>query len=88
VYTPAARPVAVAVVWPPGIHKYVYGDVPPDTVTIAVPFAPPFAGVDVAVAVNTAGCVIVTEVTAVQPLASVTVKLHVPAPLVNVPVPV
>jgi hypothetical protein len=66
----------------------VYGEVPPVAVTVAVPFDPPLAGVDVAVAVNAAGCVMVIVVTDVQPLASVTVNEYVPAVLLNVPVPV
>jgi hypothetical protein len=39
-------------------------------------------------AVSLAGCVTVTEVVAVQPLASVTVKVYVPAVRVKLPVPV
>ena len=39
-------------------------------------------------ATNAVGSVMVTEVTDVQPFASVTVKLYVPAVLLKVPVPV
>ena len=63
---------------------------PPAAVTAAVPFVPPIVvtGVDVADAVTADGCAIVTDVVAVQPLASVTVNVYVPAVLLNVPVPV
>ncbi len=45
-------------------------------------------GVADEVAVSTAGWVMSPVVVAAQPLASVTVKLYVPAVLLNVPVPV
>ena len=45
-------------------------------------------GVALSVAVSCGGCEMVTVVVAVQPLSSVTVKVWVPAGLLNVPVPV
>ncbi len=50
-------------------------------VTVAVPFVPPLQLTFVAVAVAeiAVGCVTVTEAVAVQPLASVSVTLYVPA---------
>ena len=57
------------------------------TVTVVVP---PLHAIEPAeeVAVSAVGCVMVPVVVAVQPLASVTVKLYVPAGRLNVPVPV
>ena len=40
VYVPAAKPVAVAVVCPL-LQLYVYGDVPPEALTVAVPLLAP-----------------------------------------------
>jgi len=66
----------------------VYGAVPPLAVTVTVVVVPlqGIAGA-VAVATNCVGCVITIVAIALQPAASETVNLHVPAPLVNVPVP-
>ena len=59
----------------------MYVGVPPPAVTVAVPFVPPLqlTGVDVALAVNAVGCVTVVVAVRVQPLASVTVQVYVPA---------
>ena len=61
---------------------------PPEAVTVTVEL-PPKHGIAVAeeLAVSSVGCVIVIEVVAVQPFASVTVKVYEPAGLLNVPVP-
>jgi hypothetical protein len=80
VFTPAVSPVitdVVAVV----DHKYVYPEVPPDTVTVAEPVVPPLhntllTAVDVTKAVGSA---IVTISVIVHPLASVTVTVFTPA---------
>lgn len=40
-YEPAVRPAAVADVPPEGLHEYVYGDVPPEAVTVPLPLLPP-----------------------------------------------
>ena len=79
-YDPAARPVAVAVVWPLD-HRYVLPPLPPAGVTVAVPLLPPLqeTGVDDADAVRTAGSVTVADAVAEQPLLSVTVTEYVPA---------
>jgi hypothetical protein len=56
VYVPADNPVAVALVFPPGAHEYVYGDVPPVTVAVALPLLKlQVAWVKVAVADKTGG---------------------------------
>jgi len=41
VYTPAARPLTLAPVAPPGLHKYVYGAAPPLADALAAPLAAP-----------------------------------------------
>ena len=53
----------------------VYGAVPPLALMVTEPVDPPLhnTAVLVAVAVNTAGCVMVPETTEEQPLTSVTV---------------
>ena len=59
-----------------------YGPVPPDALTEADPSEPPLQDTfetTEQVATNTAGSVMVTEQVAVQPFASVTVILFVPA---------
>ena len=62
-------------------HWYEYGVVPPVTVASIEPFVPPlqltFTFVDVAV--NAAGEVTFAVKTSVQPFASVTVAVYVPA---------
>ena len=65
----------------------VYGAVPPLalTVTVDVPATHAEFAAD---AISCVGCVTVADVVAVQPSASVTVKVNVPAVLENVPVPV
>ena len=57
------------------------GEVPPETVTVAVPLAAPTQSglVPEAEAVKGTGSVMVTEAVAVHPLASVTVTECVPA---------
>ena len=75
VYTPAVSPVAVAVVCPEGFHWYVYGETPPPAITVALP-VPPLHKILLPafiVAVNLAGCVIVTAEVEEHPLPSVTV---------------
>ena len=59
---------------------------PPVAVTLAVPLLPPkqLTGVALQVATNWAGCVTIDSQVAVQPLASVTVTVYVPA--VNPPI--
>ncbi len=66
----------------------LYGGVPPLAVTLRVE-APPLHAIGVAVtdADSRAGSVIVTDVEAEHPFASVTVNEYVPAVLVNEPVP-
>jgi hypothetical protein len=76
VYPPAASPVAVEPVCPDGFQEYVYGDVPPEAVTLALPFA--WLQVEMAeevVNVMPVGWVTVTEAVDVQPFASVTVTV-------------
>jgi hypothetical protein len=55
----------------------VYGEVPPDAVTVAEPLLNPFpvAAVAVAVAVMAVGCVMITVFLAVSDVASVTVTV-------------
>src|SRR5437764_652762 len=67
----------------------VYGAVPPLALTVTVEL-PPLARMGVAdeAAVSADGWVMSPVVVAVQPLASVTVKLYVPVVLLNVPGPV
>ena len=80
VYDPALKPVAVALVCPPGAHAYVYGVVPPPAVAVALPLLlPQEAGIVEVLTVNTAGWVIVAEAVFVQLFASVTVTVYVPA---------
>jgi hypothetical protein len=64
----------------------VYGAVPPlaDTVTVDVPATHADAEDD---ATSGVGCVIVADVVAVHPFASVTVNANVPAALENAPIP-
>jgi hypothetical protein len=41
-YEPAVKPVAVVVDWDGVVfHEYVYGVVPPEAVTVALPLFPP-----------------------------------------------
>jgi len=81
VYVPAANPELIAAV-PPLLHAYVYAVVPPEAEAVADPSDAPLqltlVGVPMA-AVNTVGCVIVTVSVSVQPFASVTVTVNVPA---------
>ncbi len=80
-YVPAARPVAVAPVCTGDVfHEYVYNPVPPLTVAVAVPVAPPLQDTFVwlGVIASTAGWVIVTLVVPVHPLASFAVIVYVP----------
>jgi hypothetical protein len=68
----------------------VYGPTPPEGVTVAVPFGlPQVEGVVVVDAATGVGCVIVYVRVMVQPFASVTVTVYVPAarPVAEEPVP-
>ncbi len=81
VYVPAARLEAVAEVAPLDQAKE-YDVVPPVAEAVASPSLPPLQltlSVYAVAATSTAGSVIVTEAESVQPLASVTVTLYVPA---------
>jgi hypothetical protein len=84
VVPPAARPLNVPLAWnvTPSF-EYVYGDVPPEPLTVTLPVELPKQRTFVCnptLAVSAAvGCVIVTNLVAVQPFASVTVTLYVPA---------
>ena len=64
----------------PGIHKYVYGDVPPVTVLVAVPSHTPLqlAFVCAMLTCKSGGCVIVAVYVAVQLWLSVTVQVYEP----------
>jgi hypothetical protein len=77
VYVPAVNPEAVSPVPPEGAHEYVYGEVPPFAVTVAVAVEPPkhVTSVLTVVAASTGGCVIVTLVVTIQPTLSVTVTV-------------
>jgi hypothetical protein len=80
-YIPATRFVAVAVVCPL-FQRYVYGDVPPVTTTVAFPlFAPKHKGLlkVLMLAEGPAILPIVTGAVIVQKLRSVTVTVYVPA---------
>lgn len=67
----------------------VYGAVPPDAVTVTVEVVPlQRIGVALDAALSAGGSVMVTDATAEQLFASVTIKVNVPAPLVKAPVPV
>ena len=70
------RPVRFCVV-ALSFHKYVYGVVPPVTLSVISPSLPPlhFTCVDVAVITIVAGSVIVVVLVFVQPLLSVTVTV-------------
>src|SRR6185312_687287 len=74
VYVPAVRLYAVSIV-APFVQLYVYGSVPPPAVTTAWPVLFPLQAtgvLEVMLAVNTAGWVIVTLALCEQPCASVT----------------
>ena len=81
-YVPAVKPVAVAEVWPL-FHRYVMVPVPPVPAAVAVPSEAPmqetFVHALIVTATALAGCVIVTVAVSVQPLASVTVTVWLPA---------
>ena len=77
VYVPALRPVAVAVPCPPpgaGDQEYVKGPVPEATLTVALPFVPPWqlAAVGVAVTPGRPVKLIVVSILYVHPFAWVT----------------
>ena len=78
---PAVNAVAEEPLPPEGAHEYVYGAVPPEATTAAVPVLPPkqSTGVEEVVAVSWVGSVTVVIAVVVQPLASVTVAVYVPA---------
>lgn len=78
VYVPAVRPVAVAAVPPEGVQLYVYGDVPPEAATVAVPVAPPKQLTSVCAESETSGApklFMVTLMLSTQPLASVMMQV-------------
>ncbi len=80
-YVAALKLVAVGVVCPL-FQRYVYAPVPPLGVAVAVPFAPPLQDTFVPVTVTVtpvAGWVIMALEVVVQPFASVTVTVYVPA---------
>ena len=83
VQIPAVNPVTVAVdcAGTGSFHRYVYASVPPAPVAMACPLLPPLHDilVCVVVTVSTTGWVITAVCVAVQPLASVTVTVQVPA---------
>ena len=79
-YVPAVKPLTVVVV-APVFQKYVYGDVPPLTNTATLPLDCPHVSLfPVTLHIGALGVVKVTLHTVVQPLASDTVTLYVPAP--------
>ena len=81
VYVPAATPVIDAVV-AVFDHAYVYGDVPPVADAVAPPSDNPLQVMvesTCEAATNTVGSVTVDELVEVQPFASVTVTVYVPA---------
>ena len=85
VYVPWSKPVIVCVVCPPGLHKKVYGGVPPDGFAVAVPsfVVGPVSSVAVAVTLTEdEGSVIVTLCcTGWQRVPSiVTLTVYTPAP--------
>jgi hypothetical protein len=81
---PAGRLFAVAPFCMGAVfHWKVYGPVPPEAFTVALPFEPPKQLTErfalVLVLRGAAGWTMVTFVVLVQPCASVTVQVHVPA---------
>jgi hypothetical protein len=81
VLTPEVCPLITEVVCAPD-QRYVYGDVPPEAVTVAAPVEAPkhntlVTAVEVANA--EAGCVVVATAVTVQPLLSVIVQVRVAA---------
>ncbi len=81
IYVPAATPIIDAVV-AELLHAYVYGEVPPVADAVAPPSEPPLQETSASTteeATNDVGSVIVEVVVAVQPFASVTVAVYVPA---------
>lgn len=83
VKVPAHNALAVAPVPPDGAHEYVYGAVPPEATTVALPVHNPLHKTFTCdpVVVNAGGCVIVNDRVVVQPFASVMVHVYVPAHL-------
>jgi hypothetical protein len=91
----AVHPLASVTVkvYEPGPREYVpvpvYGDVPPVAETVIVE-VPPLQGIGGA-STMMASCVgsvsVITDEDALQPLASVTVKVWLPAPRTKLPVP-
>lgn len=91
-YVLAVKLVAVGFVCPP-VQIFVYGPVPPEGDTVAVPSEPPkqVTAVEEVVAVNAVGSVTIPEVVLVQLFPSVTTTVQVPAvrlEIVAVPCPV
>jgi hypothetical protein len=75
VYVPAPNDVAIDVNWFPGVHKYEYGEVPPDAETFAEPlFCPQVELIEVIVFAIGVGLLNVIEVIVVHPLASDTLN--------------
>ena len=74
VYVPAERFIIEGDCAPPGFQSYVYGEVAPCALTVAVPSAPPkqLTGVVRLFTTNGAGSVILKTNVDVQPLTSVT----------------
>ena len=71
----------------PPVHEYVYGEVPPPGVTVALPLevhSVVLAVTDV-LAVTAAGAVIVTLPVPEHPWLSVTVSVYVPAESAEIP---
>jgi hypothetical protein len=83
VYVPASSPVAVALVCAGVVlHAYVYGEVPFDAPTVALPVDSPLIRtcvVPVMLDARASGCVSVTVAVVEAPLPSVTVTVYEPA---------
>ena len=75
---PAESPEMVAVV-PPLLQRYVYGEVPPEGVAVAVPLpCPQSSSVAETETVGAPVEVRVTDKVSIHPLASVAVKIYIP----------
>jgi hypothetical protein len=77
VYVPTHNEEAVAPVPPDGAHEYVYGAVPPEATTVALPLHEPLQVIFTCepVDVNAGGCVMLKVRVIVQPFASVIVTV-------------
>jgi hypothetical protein len=89
-YEPAVSPLAEFVELVFGVQEYVYPAVPPDTVTVPVPFAPPLqlTFVWAIVKASAGGWVMVKVCVRIHPLASVIVQVYVPADRLEAVAPV